>query len=200
MNEDDLTSASGVNKTAAQLVTFAVLLLPKSERSRYLEENFSELDGRSGLDQVVHSLRVICLSWSLRRELLTDTAEDPRNDRRSRLQFLTPLLGTAAVVVIAFAGVSLAAREAQPGDPAWKLTRVLYPDYSNSVEAAAEVSADLDAARSALREGKVNEGKDALEKAGVALPGVSADDGHVDLASKHDQLSEEMRLAVSMRW
>ncbi|HWO62482.1 MAG TPA: anti-sigma-D factor RsdA [Umezawaea sp.] len=108
----------------------------------------------------------------------------------SRHRFLIPLASAAAILAIAFTGVSLVARDAQPGDPLWGLTRVLYSDHAQSIEAAVAVNTDLENARAALREGKVNEAKDALEKAGVALPKVSADDGHVDLSQEHTKLLE----------
>ncbi|WNV90826.1 anti-sigma-D factor RsdA [Umezawaea sp. Da 62-37] len=111
---------------------------------------------------------------------------------RSRHRFLIPLASAAAVLAIAFTGVSLVARDAQPGDPLWTLTRVLYADHARSVEAAVAVKGDLDAARAALREGKVNEAKDALDKAGVALPKVSSDDGHGGLLQTHEQLLVEL--------
>ncbi len=111
---------------------------------------------------------------------------------RSRHRFLIPLASAAAVLAIAFTGVSLVARDAQPGDPLWGITRVLYSDHARSVEAAVAVKTDLDNARAALREGKVNEAKDALDKAGVALPQVSADDGHVDLSETRTKLLDEL--------
>jgi hypothetical protein len=111
---------------------------------------------------------------------------------QSRHRFVIPLASAAAILAIAFTGVSLVARDAQPGDPLWGLTRVLYSDHAQSIEAAVAVNTDLDAARAALREGKVNEAKEALEKAGVALPKVSADDGHVDLSQKHTELLEQV--------
>jgi anti-sigma-D factor RsdA-like protein len=126
----------------------------------------------------------------------TDTAvatiAAARPQPRARHRFLIPLASAAAVLAIAFTGVSLVARDAQPGDPLWGLTRVLYSDHAQSVEAAVAVNTDLEAARAALREGKVNEAKDALDKAGVQLPKVSADDGHVDLSQKHTQLMDEL--------
>jgi hypothetical protein len=110
----------------------------------------------------------------------------------SRHRFLIPLASAAAVLAIAFTGVSLVARDAQPGDALWSVTRVLYSDHAQSIEAAVAVNTDLDAARAALREGKVNEAKDALAKAGIALPKVSADDGHVDLFQEHTKLMEQV--------
>jgi hypothetical protein len=111
---------------------------------------------------------------------------------RSKHRFLIPLASAAAVLAIAFTGVSLVARDAQPGDALWGLTRVLYSDHARSVEAAVAVRSDLDTARAALREGKVNEAKDALDKAQSVLPNVSVDDGKVDLSQKHEQLVGEL--------
>ncbi len=71
-----------------------------------------------------------------------------------------------------FAGVGLAARDAQPGDTLWALTKVLYADHARSVEAAEAVKADLREAEAALTEGNVDEAKSKLEDAHAALPTV----------------------------
>jgi len=154
-------------------------------------------------DLVQDDLNAMLLAWrhdvdsqAISDLVDTDTAlatiEAARPTPRSRHRFLIPLASAAAILAIAFTGVSLVARDAQPGDPLWGLTRVLYSDHAQSVEAAVAVNSDLDAARAALREGKVNEAKDALDKAGVALPKVSADDGHVVLSEKHTALLDEL--------
>ncbi|GGP58555.1 anti-sigma-D factor RsdA [Saccharothrix coeruleofusca] len=109
-----------------------------------------------------------------------------------RHRFLIPLASAAAVLAIAFTGVSLVARDARPGDTLWGLTRVLYSDHARSVEAAVAVRTDLDTARAALREGKLEEARDALLKAGIALPEVSTDDGKEALVETHESLLEEL--------
>ncbi|WP_199441806.1 anti-sigma-D factor RsdA [Umezawaea beigongshangensis] len=109
-----------------------------------------------------------------------------------RHRFLIPLATAAAVLAIAFTGTSLVARDSLPGDPLWALTKVLYADHARSVEAAAVVRTDLDTARVALAEGRVDEAKDALAKAGVVLPEVSTDDGRSELSEKHHSLLEEL--------
>ncbi|HEX6345420.1 anti-sigma-D factor RsdA [Umezawaea sp.] len=154
-------------------------------------------------DLVQDDLNALLLAWrhdvdsqAISDLVDTDTAvatiAAARPKAPSRHRFLIPLASAAAILAIAFTGVSLVARDAHPGDPLWGLTRVLYSDHAQSVEAAVAVNTDLEAARAALREGRVNEAKNALEKAGVALPMVSADDGHVDLSQEHTKLLDEL--------
>jgi hypothetical protein len=109
-----------------------------------------------------------------------------------RHRFLIPLATAAAVLAIAFTGTSLVARDSVPGDPLWSLAKVLYADHARSVEAAVAVRTDLDTARAALAEGRVDEAKDALAKAGVVLPEVSNDDGRTELSEKHNSLLEKL--------
>ncbi|MDX8052106.1 anti-sigma-D factor RsdA [Lentzea sp. BCCO 10_0798] len=126
----------------------------------------------------------------------TDTAiatiQAARPQPVSRHRFLIPLASAAAVLAIAFTGVSLVARDAQPGDALWGLTRVLYSEHAKSIEAAAIISGDLDAARLALREGKVNEAREKLNKIGATLDSVSTADGKEQLEEKHKELEKEL--------
>ncbi|MEU4741092.1 anti-sigma-D factor RsdA [Actinosynnema sp. NPDC023658] len=164
------------------------------------------LGGRDG-DQpeslVDDELNALLLAW--RREVDsppvgelvdTDTAvatiAAARPQARGRHRFLIPLASAAAVLAIAFTGMSLVARDAEPGDALWGLTRVLYSEHARSVEAAVAVRDDLDTARVALREGRYGEARDALLKAGASLPSVSPDDGKDDLTQTHESLLEEL--------
>ncbi|MFC6089625.1 anti-sigma-D factor RsdA [Saccharothrix lopnurensis] len=126
----------------------------------------------------------------------TDTAvatiAAARPQPRGRHRYLIPLASAAAVLAIAFTGVSLVARDAQPGDALWGLTRVLYSDHARSIEAAVAVRTDLDNAGTALREGRYREAKDALDKAGEYLLSVSDDDGRDDLTQRHETLKQEL--------
>jgi hypothetical protein len=126
----------------------------------------------------------------------TDTAvatiAAARPQPRSRHRYLIPLASAAAVLAIAFTGMSLVARDAQPGDTLWGLTRVLYSDHARSVEAAVAVRSDLESAGAALREGRYREAKDALDKAGQYLLSVSDDDGRGDLIQRHESLKQEL--------
>jgi hypothetical protein len=171
------------------------------------DELLDALGGRD-VDQpeqlVDDELNALLLAW--RREVdrppmgeLVDTetavatiAAARRTQPRGRHRFLIPLASAAAVLAIAFTGMSLVARDAQPGDALWGLTRVLYSEHARSVEAAVAVRTDLDTARAALREGRYGAARDALLKASESLPSVSPDDGKDDLTQKHESLLEEL--------
>ncbi|MFD9699128.1 anti-sigma-D factor RsdA [Lentzea sp. NPDC059081] len=126
----------------------------------------------------------------------TDTAiatiQAARPQPVSRHRFLIPLASAAAVLAIAFTGVSLVARDAQPGDTLWGLTRVLYSEHAKSIEAAAVVRDTLDSARLALREGKVTEAREKLDKVQAGLGSVSTADGKAQLEEKHKELEKEL--------
>ncbi|GAA3841987.1 hypothetical protein GCM10022243_05480 [Saccharothrix violaceirubra] len=164
------------------------------------------LGGRVG-DQdeslVDDELNALLLAW--RREVhskpvgeLVDvdtaaaTIAAARPQQRGRHRFLIPLASAAAILAIAFTGVSLVARDALPGDTLWGLTKVLYSEHARSVEAAVAVRTDLDTARAALRDGRVDEARDLLDKAGASLPSISADDGKADLTQTHTSLMQEL--------
>ncbi|WP_158844719.1 anti-sigma-D factor RsdA [Saccharothrix deserti] len=164
-------------------------------------------DGEQSESLVDDELNALLLAW--RREVddppmgeLVDTETAvatiaaARPQPRGRHRFLIPLASAAAVLAIAFTGMSLVARDAQPGDALWGLTRVLYSEHARSIEAAVAVRYDLDTARAALRDGRYSEARDALLKAGESLPSVSPDDGKDDLTQKHELLLEELTSTV----
>lgn len=125
-------------------------------------------------------------------KLATVTVHAARMNRRRRPRLLVPVAAAAAVLAIAFAGVGLAARDAQPGDTLWALTKVLYADHARSVEAAEAVKADLREARAALTEGNITEAKSKLEDAHAALPTVLPDDGKDQLKAEHASLLAQL--------
>ncbi|MFE9744905.1 anti-sigma-D factor RsdA [Saccharothrix saharensis] len=160
-------------------------------------------DGEQSDSLVDDELNALLLAW--RREVdsppmgeLVDTETAvatiaaARPQPRGRQRFLIPLASAAAVLAIAFTGMSLVARDAQPGDALWGLTRVLYSEHARSVEAAVAVRTDLDTARAALRDGRYGEARDALLKAGESLPSVSPDDDKDSLVQQHSSLLEEL--------
>jgi len=154
----------------------------------------------SGSDE---ELRALLLAW--RRdvdsepfgELVdTDTAlhviAAAKAPRRRHPRFFVPLATAAAVLAIAFTGVGLAARQAEPGDALWGLSRVLYSEHARSVEAAASVRAELSTAENAITEGRIAEARAALTRAEAALAEVAAEDGQADLAARHESLMDEL--------
>lgn len=115
-----------------------------------------------------------------------------RLSSRRRPRLLVPVAAAAAILVITFGGVSIAARDAQPGDTLWGLTRVLYADHARSIEAAAAVLTDLSRAENALGDGRMSEAKSLLDSAGQQLVVVFNEDGKDDLWRKHQLLCAQL--------
>jgi hypothetical protein len=107
-------------------------------------------------------------------------------------QLFGPLAAAAAVLVIAFTGIGLAARDAVPGTPLFGVTKILYSDKAKSVEAAVAVRSKLDAASQALSSGRVDEAQAAMIQVQKELPGVAPEDGKGDLVAKYDQLNAQI--------
>jgi hypothetical protein len=125
-------------------------------------------------------------------KLATVTVHAARMQRKRRPRLLVPIAAAAAVLAIAFAGVGLAARDAQPGDTLWALTKVLYAEHARSIEAAQAVKNDLREAKAALTEGNIEVAKSKLEAAHEMLPTVLPDDGQNDLADEHASLLAQL--------
>lgn len=125
-------------------------------------------------------------------KLATTTVQAAKLRRKRRPRLLVPVAAAAAVLAIAFAGVGLAARDAQPGDTLWALSKVLYAERARSVEAAETVKADLAQAKAALTEGNLAVAKSKLEDARSALPTVSNEDGKNELTAQHRSLMAQL--------
>ncbi|MFC5286136.1 anti-sigma-D factor RsdA [Actinokineospora guangxiensis] len=124
--------------------------------------------------------------------LASDTVITAGTRRQRRPRLLVPFAAAAAVLAIAFTGAGLAARDAQPGDTLWGLTKVLYTDHARSVEAAANVREDLAAADAALAEGNLAQARTVLMEAEQELPAVAMGDGRDDLVARHRDLASRL--------
>lgn len=113
-------------------------------------------------------------------------------NRGRKRRLLVPVAAAAAVLAIAFTGTGLAARDAQPGDTLWGLTKVLYADHARSIEAAAQVRSELNAADIAISEGRLDDARKALDDAQAALRQVSVEDNLDQLMAQHRQLSARL--------
>ncbi|RSN28208.1 hypothetical protein DMC61_23170 [Amycolatopsis sp. WAC 04169] len=110
-----------------------------------------------------------------------------------RRRLLVPVGAAAAVLAIAFAGTGLAAKDAQPGDTLWGLTKVLYADHARSVEAAAAAKLDLEKANLALAGGRLDDARKALDEAQAALNQVTDEENRDQLLEQHRQLSAQLQ-------
>lgn len=172
------------------------------------------LDALSGSDPKIADelgeaeLNALLLSW--RREVdsepmpeLVDTdsaittiktaalAHQHRGKGRKR-RMLIPVAAAAAVLAITFSGTGIAARDAQPGDALWGLTKVLYADKARSVQAATDVRADFELARVAIARGQLEQAREALEDAKVALVAVDVEENKDELVAEHEQLMTQV--------
>lgn len=107
-------------------------------------------------------------------------------------RMLVPVAAAAAVLAIAFTGTGIAARDAQPGDTLWGLTKVLYADQARSTEAAVSVRSDLETAKLALSQGRFDEARQALEDAQLALSRVASEDDLAQLQARHLELYQQL--------
>lgn len=111
---------------------------------------------------------------------------------RRRRRMLVPMASAAAVLAIAFGGVSLAAKGAHPGDTLWGLTQVLYADHARSVVAAADIRDEFGVARDAMASGSVSDARSALARAKQTIPTVQRTDGRADLRATRQSLLEQI--------
>lgn len=116
-----------------------------------------------------------------------------RRPARRRSPVFGPIAAAAAVLVIAFSAVGLVAKSAQPGDHLWGVTQVLYSDYARSVETAAAVRTELNEANTALRQGKPDRARAALQHVQQQLPVIGESEGRTDLTARHRQLEEMLQ-------
>lgn len=100
--------------------------------------------------------------------------------RRSRR--LVPLAAAAAIVVFSVGGVSIGASDARPGDTLWDVSRVLYSERAESVEAAERVEVRINEAKAALSRGEPAVAVEILATVEEDLVSVRAEEGLVELA------------------
>ncbi|GAB3379980.1 anti-sigma-D factor RsdA [Amycolatopsis echigonensis] len=122
----------------------------------------------------------------------TATLARKYQSRGRRRRYLVPVAAACAAAAIAFTGTGLAARDAQPGDTLWGLTKVLYADHARSVEAAAAAKLDLEKANLALADNRLADARRALADAQAALTQVTDADNRNQLLQQHRELAAQL--------
>ena len=105
-----------------------------------------------------------------------------------RIRHLVPVAAAAAFVVLAIGGVSVSSYNAQPDDALWGVSKVLYSERAESVEAAARVEERLDNAKQALSQGQPVLAAQELAQAQEDLEVVRPQEGQDELAEAQDFL------------
>jgi hypothetical protein len=126
------------------------------------------------------------------RTALATIRSAARQPARRRNPVFGSAAAAAAVFVIAFSGVGLVAKSAQPGDHLWGVTQVLYSDYARSVETAAAVRTELNEANTALKQNNPERARAALQRVQQQLPVIGEAEGHTDLTARHRQLEQRL--------
>ncbi len=156
--------------------------------------NVSGVDGE--LTRILASWRREVHADSNQLLVDTDTAlaviSAARRPIRRRNPIFGPVAAAAAVMVIAFSGVGLLAKSAQPGDNLWGVTEVLYSDYARSVETAASVRTELEQVKKALQEDKPERAKESLDRIRQQLPAIAEAEGKTDLTTQHRELEQRL--------
>lgn len=115
--------------------------------------------------------------------------EGTRPRRRLKRRHLVPVASAAAVLMIAFTGVGLAARDAQPGDALWGVAQVLYTDHARAAQARSSVQGDLTFAEGAFEQGNRSAAEAALRRAREQMGEVDSEHGLNELEAAHASLT-----------
>ncbi|WP_017976714.1 anti-sigma-D factor RsdA [Actinopolyspora halophila] len=160
-------------------------------------ESFSD---ESGVD-----VEALLLAW--RRDVdsapvgeLVDTdsavaaVEEGKPKRRARKRrHLVPVATAAAVLMITFTGVGLAARDAGPGDALWSVTQVLYSDRAASAAAASRAETQLEHASNAWQQGQEQAAETALQQAEQQFSTIDPGERRSELRAAHASLSAKFQ-------
>jgi Anti-sigma-D factor RsdA to sigma factor binding region len=114
--------------------------------------------------------------------MATIAAASPRSVVRRTGRHLAPVAAAAAFVVLALAGVSIGSADSEPGDALWGVSKVLYSERAESVEAAARVETRIDSAKKALAQGQTEVAAKELLAAQSDLLVIRPQEGKADLA------------------
>jgi hypothetical protein len=114
--------------------------------------------------------------------MATIEAARPSRARRPG-RHLAPVAAAAAFVVLAVGGVSIGSADSEPGDALWGVSKVLYSERAESVEAAARVENRITTAKMAIAQGRTEVATQELQAAQADLATVRPQEGKDDLAA-----------------
>lgn len=95
---------------------------------------------------------------------------------------LAPVAAAAAFVVLAIGGVSIGSASSEPGDALWGVSKVLYSERAQSVEAAVSAENHITSAKQALAAGQPEVAAQQLQAAQTDLVAVRPQEGKAELA------------------
>jgi hypothetical protein len=108
--------------------------------------------------------------------------------RSRRARHLAPIAAAAAFIVLAIGGLSAGSYNAQPNDALWAVSKVLYAERAESVQAAQRVEERITTAKQALVAGEPVRAAQELAQAEADLAVVRPEEGGIQLAETQDFL------------
>lgn len=108
--------------------------------------------------------------------------------RSHRLRHLAPVAAAAAFVVLTVGGLGVGSYSAEPTDALWPVTKVLYSEKAESVEAADRVEKRITRAKQAIAAGQPALAEQELKAAAADLAVVRPQEGKSTLAEVQDFL------------
>ena len=112
-----------------------------------------------------------------------------RRPRSARARHLVPVAAAAAFVVLVGGGVTIGSATAEPDSTLWPVSKMLFSERADSVEAAARASYKIDNAKQALMEGKPEQASADLAQAQQDLSKVRPQEGKDELVGVKDFLT-----------
>jgi hypothetical protein len=98
---------------------------------------------------------------------------ESRDRLRSRARRRMPFAIAAVAAAVACAGLTVAVHGAMPGDTLWGVSKVFFSERAQNVERVEEVRNRIEAANGALARGDVNQARNELAQANIAIPQVA---------------------------
>jgi hypothetical protein len=102
-----------------------------------------------------------------------EAGHQSRDRLRSRTRRRMPFAIAAVAAAVACAGLTVAVHGAMPGDTLWGVSKVFFSERAQNVERVEEVRNRIEAANGALARGDVNQARNELAQANIAIPQVA---------------------------
>src|SRR5690348_3380445 len=112
--------------------------------------------------------------------------------RSARARHLVPVAAAAAFLVLIGGGVTIGSATAEPDSALWPVSKVLFSERAESVEAAVRVSVKIDNAKQALAEGKPEQAALDLAQAQQELSKVRPQEGKDELVDVKEFLTAKV--------
>src|SRR5436305_15008379 len=112
-----------------------------------------------------------------------------RPTRSARARHLVPVAAAAGFLVLVGGGVTISSATAQPDSVLWPVSKVLFSERAESVEAAVRASDKIENAKQALHEGKPEQAAADLAQAQQDLTKVRPQEGKDELVDVKDFLA-----------